>query len=200
MVNTKKVSNFVIPNYISGSNSNSNSNNELVTEEQEATEPVLGPQVSKPPQNKGAAEAFGGRRHKKHTRRHKKQKHTRRHNKKTLRKYLKGGEKQAKNVQIVTTPTVTTPQYKSGNEIPEEVYQQYVRALPSKPLATHTITTNQQKLINEYRELYPLLSNEQKRNYPHPNGYAAMIAKEGTLYGNKLGPVIINNYEPHSPK
>ena len=76
MVNTKKVNNFVIPNYISGStsnsNSNSNSNNELVTEEQEATEPVLGPQVSKPPQNKGALEAFGGRRHKKHTRRHRK--------------------------------------------------------------------------------------------------------------------------------
>lgn len=191
MVNTNKVNNFVIPN----DNSGSNSNNELVTVEQEATEPVLGPQVSKPPQNKGAAEAFGGRRHKKHTRRHKKQKRTRRHNKKTLRKYLKGGEKQAKNVQIVTTP-----QYKSGNEIPEEVYQQYIQAFPSKPPATHTITSNQQKLINEYRELYPSLSNEQKRNLPHPNGYAAMIAKEGTLYGNKLGPVIINNYEPHSPK
>jgi hypothetical protein len=84
MVNTKRVNIFDIPNYISDSNNNSNnsnSNNELVIEAQEAIEPVLGPRVSKPPQNKGAAEAFGGKRHKKHTRRHKKQKRTRRHRK-----------------------------------------------------------------------------------------------------------------------
>jgi hypothetical protein len=65
----------------SNNSNNSNSNNELVIEEQKANEPVLGSRVSEPPKTKGGAEAFVGKRHKKHTRRHKKQKRTRRHRK-----------------------------------------------------------------------------------------------------------------------
>ena len=128
--------------------------------------------------------------------------------KKTLRKYLKGGEKPNKNSLIVTTPPERT--YKSGNEITSEEYNAWLNAWSHKPVPqtpVYTITPNQQRQINEYKKLYNAWLNELKtrklskknymkalNTYPHPNGYTAkIIAPNQTLY-NKVGPSIINDY------
>lgn len=137
---------------------------------------------------------------KKRTRRHKKQL------KKTLRKYLKGGEKPNITSPLVTTPT-PKKQPASGNEISQNEYNAFVKAWSHKPV-THTITEEQQKQINEYKNVYNKWLNELKtknlskknymkelNKYPHPNGYTAqIIAPKGTLYNKIGGPPIINDY------
>ena len=120
-------------------------------------------------------------------------------------KYLKGGEKLNK-----TSPIVTTSErlWASGNQISQNEYNAFVKAWSHKPLVTHTITEEQQKQINEYKNVYNKWLNELKtknlskknymkelNKYPHPNGYTAqIIAPKGTLYNKIGGPPIINDY------